>query len=88
MNKIESNKKSSLNEFNLLNFNNNHKILNIFLIVYVVCRRGNDSQIAVEMLNQYFSSDSNNNVNLNCIKDIIGGLQEWANKIDSNFPKY
>jgi adenylyltransferase/sulfurtransferase len=54
----------------------------------VVCRRGNDSQIAVEMLNKYFSSDSNNNVNLNCIKDLIGGLQEWSNKIDPDFPKY
>lgn len=47
--------------------------------LYVVCRRGNDSQNAVQLLREkgFISA-----------KDIIGGLQSWAVDIDPNFPAY
>lgn len=56
------------------------------VFIYVVCRRGNDSQVAVRLLQdglkRYFPS-------LNVmIKDLIGGLTSWSNEIDHNFPKY
>jgi rhodanese-related sulfurtransferase len=47
----------------------------------VVCRRGNDSQYVVEELSKRL-------VNVDCVKDIIGGLQEWSKVVDTNFPKY
>lgn len=47
--------------------------------LYVVCRRGNDSQRAVQFLaDNGFSS----------AKDIIGGLESWANNVDPKFPAY
>ncbi|TVU12367.1 hypothetical protein EJB05_46008 [Eragrostis curvula] len=47
--------------------------------LYVVCRRGNDSQIAVQLLREkgFISA-----------KDIIGGLQSWALDVDPDFPAY
>nr|XP_050846798.1 adenylyltransferase and sulfurtransferase MOCS3 [Vespula vulgaris] len=50
--------------------------------VYVLCRRGNDSQKAVKHLQQIFKDSKLN------IKDIIGGIHAWSNKIDSTFPIY
>lgn len=50
--------------------------------VYVVCRRGNDSQKGVLAL-QKSLSDLNVSV-----KDIIGGLHRWAQDIDPTFPVY
>jgi adenylyltransferase and sulfurtransferase len=47
--------------------------------VYVVCRRGNDSQIAVRYLQEKLDIKS---------KDIIGGLHAWTKEIDENFPIY
>ena len=49
----------------------------------LVCRRGNDSQMAVKLLEKNLKNNSEL-----VIKDIIGGLQAWADKIDKNFPKY
>ncbi|CAH1428726.1 unnamed protein product [Lactuca virosa] len=47
--------------------------------VYVVCRRGNDSQRAVQLLhNKGFVS----------AKDIVGGLESWAHDVDHRFPTY
>ncbi|CAI9283514.1 unnamed protein product [Lactuca saligna] len=47
--------------------------------VYVVCRRGNDSQRAVQLLhNKGFVS----------AKDIVGGLESWARDVDHRFPTY
>lgn len=48
--------------------------------VVVVCRRGNDSQLAVQLLHEM---DSNLN-----IRDIRGGLHAWARDVDSLFPVY
>ncbi|XP_062232888.1 adenylyltransferase and sulfurtransferase MOCS3-1-like [Phragmites australis] len=47
--------------------------------IYVVCRRGNDSQRAVQLLGEkgFLSA-----------KDIIGGLQLWAQDVDPDFPVY
>ncbi|XP_062228202.1 adenylyltransferase and sulfurtransferase MOCS3-1 [Phragmites australis] len=47
--------------------------------LYVVCRRGNDSQRAVQLLHEkgFLSA-----------KNIIGGLQSWAQDVDPDFPVY
>lgn len=47
--------------------------------LYVVCRRGNDSQRAVQLLHKKGFSSA---------RDIIGGLEAWANDVDPNFPTY
>ncbi|KAG5672910.1 hypothetical protein PVAND_002998 [Polypedilum vanderplanki] len=47
--------------------------------VIFVCRRGNDSQIASKYFSEKFNIQS---------KDIIGGLYEWNNSIDKEFPIY
>jgi adenylyltransferase and sulfurtransferase len=50
--------------------------------VFVVCRRGNDSQLAVEKLKSKFSDVPV------MIQDIMGGLYAWSNHVDPDFPKY
>ena len=50
--------------------------------VIVVCRRGNDSQLAVNALQEALK-DSNL-----VIKDIKGGLTAWAKQVDKDFPVY
>ena len=52
----------------------------------VVCRRGNDSQLAVRKLKS--QSDSFFGGVAVEIKDIAGGLTEWSNTTDQTFPKY
>ncbi|VVC39291.1 Rhodanese-like domain,THIF-type NAD/FAD binding fold,Adenylyltransferase and sulfurtransferase MOCS3/Uba4 [Cinara cedri] len=49
-----------------------------------ICRRGNDSQRAVNELKKH--SQITNKVNW--IKDVIGGLHDWSMKIDKDFPIY
>lgn len=50
--------------------------------VYVICRRGNDSQIAADkLLNELKGLEVE-------IYDVIGGLHAWTEHIDSFFPKY
>lgn len=48
--------------------------------IFLVCRRGNDSQIAVQRLQTLFGELT--------FKDITGGLHAWTKKIDSQFPMY
>lgn len=50
--------------------------------VFVICRRGNDSQIAAQWLH---NSLVDKNVN---VFDIVGGLHAWTDKVDADFPKY
>ncbi|XP_033354047.1 adenylyltransferase and sulfurtransferase MOCS3 isoform X2 [Bombus vosnesenskii] len=50
--------------------------------LYVMCRRGNDSQKAVKSLQEIFQG---NNLK---IKDVIGGIHAWSKKIDCTFPIY
>ena len=52
------------------------------LPLFVVCRRGNDSQLAVRKLQSFFSDVSVT------IQDIIGGLTAWSTEVDENFPIY
>ncbi|XP_054798114.1 adenylyltransferase and sulfurtransferase MOCS3 isoform X2 [Prosopis cineraria] len=47
--------------------------------LYVVCRRGNDSQLAVQYLQK---------MGFTSAKDIIGGLESWSNDVDPNFASY
>ncbi|KAG2110302.1 uncharacterized protein F5147DRAFT_575040 [Suillus discolor] len=48
--------------------------------VFVLCRLGNDSQIAADAIR---AIDSNL-----IVKDVIGGLRAWSNEIDPTFPVY
>lgn len=50
--------------------------------VVCVCRRGNDSQIAVRQLEASLSQPEYQ------VRDIIGGLTAWAHKIDNSMPVY
>lgn len=50
--------------------------------VFCLCRRGNDSQLAVHQLRSALSHQNYE------IKDIIGGLTAWAHKIDTSVPIY
>ena len=47
---------------------------------YVVCRLGNDSQLAVDALRSAGAKG--------VIKDLIGGLRAWAKEVDQQFPVY
>lgn len=48
--------------------------------IFVVCRRGNDSQLAVRRLQTICSRT--------VTKDVVGGLHAWANDVDVSFPVY
>ena len=50
--------------------------------VYVVCRRGNDSQLVVEKLRSLLKDLPV------VIKDLRGGLHAWASDVDPAFPQY
>ncbi|GBB86036.1 hypothetical protein RclHR1_12490003 [Rhizophagus clarus] len=50
--------------------------------VYVICRLGNDSQHAVNILKTHLKSE------LKEVKDIIGGLHKWSIEVDQEFPIY
>lgn len=52
--------------------------------VFVVCKLGNDSQKAVQVLEKMSGRD----IEEVTLKDISGGLMAWANKIDPSFPQY
>lgn len=53
---------------------------NAELPIYVVCRRGNDSQIAVQHMRSKLPE--------RIIKDLDGGLYSWHYKVDQEFPLY
>jgi adenylyltransferase/sulfurtransferase len=48
--------------------------------IFVLCRRGNDSQYVVEEISKQLK--------IKGVRDIIGGIQEWSSSVDQNFPKY
>nr|CAD7607011.1 unnamed protein product [Timema genevievae] len=50
--------------------------------VFVVCRRGNDSQHAVLQIRKILRSLGGS------VRDLEGGLQAWAQNVDPNFPVY
>ena len=51
--------------------------------VYLLCRRGNDSQLAVAYLRKIFKEN-----NLPEPKDVVGGLHAWTKNVDPEFPIY
>ncbi|VDP12496.1 unnamed protein product [Onchocerca flexuosa] len=55
---------------------------NVVSAVYVICRRGEDSQIAVLYLRKEFADS------LISFKDIDGGYEKWSRAVDENFPIY
>lgn len=50
--------------------------------VFIICRRGNDSQIAAHKLIEEMADSTVK------VYDVIGGLHAWTNEIDAHFPKY
>lgn len=48
--------------------------------IYIVCRLGNDSQIAAQVLREARPGS--------VTKDLVGGLVGWAKDVDPNFPVY
>lgn len=67
--------------------NNNHRLEAILTNqrevereVVVICRRGNDSQLAVAHLRRHFPHLA--------ARDVIGGLHAWARHVDPTFPIY
>ena len=66
------------------------------MALYVVCHHGNDSQLAVKLLQEKLpirlrrgENDSNSSTHVEClVKDIDGGLAEWSKVVDCKFPKY
>ncbi|NP_001089319.1 adenylyltransferase and sulfurtransferase MOCS3 [Xenopus laevis] len=51
--------------------------------VITICKLGNDSQIAVKILQDLFGKED-----LFIAKDVQGGLMAWAENIDPMFPRY
>ena len=47
--------------------------------VYCICRYGNDSQLAVRLLKAS---------GVHQVWDVQGGLAQWAEDVDTSFPKY
>ncbi|XP_031702814.1 adenylyltransferase and sulfurtransferase MOCS3 [Anarrhichthys ocellatus] len=52
--------------------------------VYVICKMGNDSQKAVQVVEKMSGSE----VDSVSVKDICGGLMAWAKRVDPTFPQY
>ncbi|KAI1954203.1 Urmylation protein [Ophidiomyces ophidiicola] len=52
--------------------------------IYVVCRLGNDSQIAVQKLKEYGADRNGERI----VVDIKGGLKAWRTDINPDFPDY
>jgi len=48
--------------------------------VYVICRRGNDSQEGVRELRKLLPEVD--------VFDVVGGLHAWAKTVDNDFPIY
>ncbi|EDW37219.1 GL26133 [Drosophila persimilis] len=50
------------------------------LPIVLLCRRGNDSQIAAQHIKNRFPAHS--------IRDLVGGLHAWTGSVDATFPIY
>ena len=57
----------------------------IFSTVFVICKLGNDSQKAVQVLEKMMGLELEEEI---VAKDVSGGLMAWALKIDPSFPQY
>lgn len=59
--------------------------------IYILCRFGNDSQLAVQKMKtwtQSISSGKGTECQVRNIRDIRGGLQAWRKEVDPQFPEY
>lgn len=52
--------------------------------VFVICKLGNDSQKAVQVVEKMSGSE----VDGVTVKDVCGGLMAWAKTVDPTFPRY
>lgn len=52
----------------------------VYILVCVICRRGNDSQRGVIKLKETFKQIH--------LCDLKGGLHAWARDLDESFPVY
>lgn len=59
----------------------------VTVCMYVCCRRGNDSQLAVVLLKEMLTKELSSSQQFK-LQDIIGGLNAWADVVDQTFPKY
>lgn len=50
--------------------------------MFVVCHRGNDSQLAVRLLQNKLAESELR------FRDIVGGLDRWAIDVNQDFPRY
>lgn len=60
-------------------------------MLFVVCRLGNDSQLAVSLLDQHFHGpDASPDLPVipEAILDLVGGLYSWTRQVDDQFPVY
>ena len=57
--------------------------------VYLICRLGNDSQVAIhEFRNAVARLPSISRHSLRIVADVRGGLDAWRREVDSEFPDY
>lgn len=59
--------------------------------IHVICRQGNDSQLAVQKMKELgLAGNDNDNDGRRCrtIKDIKGGLMAWKRDVDPEWPEY
>ncbi|KAI9796298.1 MAG: Urmylation protein [Piccolia ochrophora] len=56
--------------------------------IYVICRLGNDSQLAVRILQEKSHGLENGPQGQTHIMDIKGGFQAWREEVDSGWPDY
>ena len=53
--------------------------------IYILCRFGNDCQLAVQKMKSWAQSSGRKEFQ---IRDIRGGLEAWRNEVDPDFPEY
>jgi adenylyltransferase/sulfurtransferase len=57
--------------------------------VYFMCRRGNDSLISAQALRAALSeSEAGKEGEICRVKDVVGGVRAWSDKVDPTFPMY
>lgn len=56
--------------------------------IYILCRFGNDSQLAVQKMKTWVEPLSSGEGKDCQIRDIRGGLEAWRKEVDSMFPEY
>ncbi|KAJ7074360.1 hypothetical protein C8F01DRAFT_1205476 [Mycena amicta] len=60
---------------------NPHAYASVEQDIYVVCRLGNDSQIAAKSIREVSDKQA-------VVKDVVGGLRAWTRYVDPTFPVY